>query len=168
MRDLDLVDAAVDGWAARYPDLDVASMRTFLLLARVSHRAVRRVDAAFEVHGITPGEFDVLAALLTAPDDQLRPSQLAALALLSPAGMTNRIDRLEAAGMVARHPDPADRRGSLVQLTASGRATVEAAAPDHVAVEAVLLAPLSLADRDHLDRILTAVLAGLADDESGP
>ena len=41
--------------------------------------------------------------------------------------MTNRIDQLERAGRVARHPDPDDRRGVLVQLTASGLATVNAA-----------------------------------------
>ena len=162
MDDLELVDNAVAGWADRHPDLDVASMRTFLLLARLTARAGRRVQAAFEAHGITLGEFDVLAALVAAPDEQLRPSQLAALALLSPAGMTNRVDRLVAAGLVEREADPEDRRSSRVRLTEAGRRAADAAVRDHVAVEGEVLAPLAPHRREELDGLLETLLAAMA------
>ena len=43
------------------------------------------------------------------------PSALARTAGLHPATMTGVLDRLERAGWVAREPDPADRRGSVVR-----------------------------------------------------
>jgi DNA-binding MarR family transcriptional regulator len=41
--------------------------------------------------------------------------------------MTNRLERLERAGLVTRMPDPQDRRGILVGLTEQGRDVVEQA-----------------------------------------
>src|SRR3712207_7498366 len=53
------------------------------------------------------------------------PSALARTLMLSPAGMTNRIDRLAAAGLVERAADPDDRRSLLVVLTPKGRTVVD-------------------------------------------
>lgn len=57
----------------------------------------------------------------------LTPTVLARTLMLSPAAMTNRLDRLEAAGRIARRLDPDNRRSMLVTLTAAGRAAVDAA-----------------------------------------
>jgi hypothetical protein len=72
--------------------------------------------------------------------------------------MTNRIDRVEALGMVKRLPDPDDRRGTLVALTAEGRQTVDAAVVAHVANEEHLLSSLSSAERGTLTRLLRKLL----------
>src|SRR5713226_78850 len=57
------------------------------------------------------------------------------------------VARLAAAGRLARATDAADRRRSVLALTAAGRGIFEEIGPLALAVEARLLAPLSAADR---------------------
>jgi DNA-binding MarR family transcriptional regulator len=59
-------------------------------------------------------------------------SELAERLLLSPSGLTRRLDGLVSSGLVERRRCATDRRGALAVLTESGRARLEAAAPDHV------------------------------------
>lgn len=158
----DAVDAMVESWAAVRPDLELAPMATFGRLGRIHLRASRAIEAVFEQHGLSTGEFDVLAALRRAGDPPARtPGELARSVMLSPAGMTARLDRLEAAGWVRREPDPDDRRSLRVVLTADGQAVADAAVTDHVANEAALLAGLSASQRTALDGALRALLAQL-------
>jgi DNA-binding MarR family transcriptional regulator len=72
--------------------------------------------------------------------------------------MTNRLDRLEGMGLVRRLPDPTDRRGRLVELTAKGRRLVDKAVVDHIADEEKLIAPLSRAERQRLAGLLRKLL----------
>jgi DNA-binding MarR family transcriptional regulator len=81
--------------------------------------------------------------------------------MLSSAGMTKRLDRLVEAGLVERRPDPDDRRGTQVRLTAAGRTAIDDALPVHVANEEQLLAPLSDAEQRTLGRLLAKLLAPL-------
>lgn len=167
--DLALVNTAVDRWAAAGLDgLDVEAMRSFLLMARLTSRAQARIEEDFARHGLTAGEFDVLAALFLSPAGRLTPSELAQLAMVSPAGMTNRVDRLEQAGHVRREADNADRRRRLVAITDQGRSTVTRVAPGHADLERSILAPLSEADQRRLDSLVITLLggAGLAPDPS--
>jgi hypothetical protein len=65
--------------------------------------------------------FDVLVSLRRAGKPyRLTPTQLYNSLMLTSGAMTNRVDRLEAAGLVKRLHDPADRRGVLVSLTKDG------------------------------------------------
>ena len=68
--------------------------------------------------------------------------------------MTNRVDRLEAAGLVQRMPDPQDRRGVHVRLTPRGKERVDAALADLLDRERELLRDLSRADRETLSTLL--------------
>jgi DNA-binding MarR family transcriptional regulator len=73
--------------------------------------------------------------------------------------MTNRIDQLAAAGLVRRHPDPQDKRGVLVVLTAEGRVRVDAALADLLRREETLLTGLGPAERQALAGLLRVLLA---------
>src|SRR5882724_4876118 len=64
------------------------------------------------------------------------------------------VARLAATGRLAREIDPADRRRSVLALTAEGRGVYEEIGPLALTVEARLLAPLSAADRGELNRLL--------------
>jgi DNA-binding MarR family transcriptional regulator len=83
--------------------------------------------------GIDGGDYGVLVNLSEAPEQRLRMCDLAARLHLSPSGLTRRLDGLVKAGYVARQPSETDRRVTLAVLTDTGRATLEAAAPVHVA-----------------------------------
>ncbi|HZY98256.1 MAG TPA: MarR family transcriptional regulator [Candidatus Baltobacteraceae bacterium] len=85
------------------------------------------------------------------PPFQLSPTELYHEMMLT-SGMMNRVDRLEEAGLVTRRPDPDDRRGTLVRLTAKGKAPIDSATSRHVANEERLLASLSSRERQRLKR----------------
>ena len=112
--------------------------------------------------GLEPGWYDVLATLRrSGPPYRLRPSEFTGALMLTSSGTTKRLDRLEQAGLVARTPDPHDRRGTLITLTAAGRELVDAASEAHLANEHRLLAPLSDAERHRLADLLRKLLLGL-------
>jgi DNA-binding MarR family transcriptional regulator len=73
--------------------------------------------------------------------------------------MTNRIDRLAGAGLVRRHPDPLDKRGVLVTLTARGRSVADAALADLLQRERKLLTGLDSGQRRELAGLLRVILA---------
>jgi DNA-binding MarR family transcriptional regulator len=155
----DHVDRLIEQWARERPDLELEPMATIGRLGRLHALATRSIAEVFARHGLQIGEFDVLAALRRSGDPFImKPSDLARVLMLSPAGMTNRVDRLEAAGWIERRSDPDDRRSSLVKLTHDGRELVDRAVTDHVANEARLLEPMSPTERAAFDRALRTLL----------
>lgn len=161
-QDPDPVDRLVAQWAAERPDLaaDLDAMAVFGRLGRLTALAGRAIDSVFEAQGLNTGEFDVLAALRREGEPfSLTPGALARTLMLSPAGMTNRVDRLVARDLVERRADPDDRRSLLVVLTATGRELVDAAVTEHVANEVRLLAGLTATERRSLDRLVRTLLA---------
>jgi DNA-binding MarR family transcriptional regulator len=159
----DHVDELIEQWGRERPDLELEPMALIGRLGRVSTLVTRAVEAGFAEHGISVGEFDVLAALRRSGEPfRLRPTDLSRWLMLSPAGMTNRLDRLESAGWVQRVADPADRRSTAVQLTEPGRQLIDRAVTDHLANEARIVAALDDADRKALDRSLRTLLRHLA------
>jgi DNA-binding MarR family transcriptional regulator len=158
----DAVDRFVAQWAAARPDLELEPMALVGRLGRLTALGTAVVEAGLARHGLKLGEFDVLASLRRAGEPyELTPGALVRQLMLSSGAMTNRIDRLEAAGWVRRAPDPTDRRGVVVALTAAGLALVDRAVTDHVETEAGLLAPLTAAERGTLDRLLRKLLTPL-------
>ena len=156
----DEVDELVTAWRAQRPDLDVEPLH---VLSRVS-RLARHLDiarrGAFADHGLETWEFDVLSALRRqGPPFQLTPGALLRATLVTSGTMTNRIDRLAAAGLVRREPDPRDRRGVLVTLSEQGRAVVDEAFTDLLEREQALLAGLADDQRQLLAGLLRALLA---------
>lgn len=155
----DAVDAILEQWRRERPDLDLSAMGTFARLAQLSLVLGPAVEQVFARHGLRRGEFDVLAALRrSGPPYTLIPSELAATLMMSRAGMTNRLDRLEAAGLVERSLDPADRRSFRIALTEEGRRVVDAALTEHAANVARLVTYLTREERETLDRALRSLL----------
>ena len=81
--------------------------------------------------------------------------------MLSSAGVTSRLDRLEHRGFVRRLPDPDDRRGVIVELTDEGREVVDAAVAANAASDRQLLERLDPHEIETLEALLRKVLAGL-------
>lgn len=74
-------------------------------------------------HGVTRAQWRVLIWLTAHPE--LRQAQLAELADLTPIAIARLVDRMEAEGLLSRHPDPQDRRAWRLKLTARARARME-------------------------------------------
>jgi DNA-binding MarR family transcriptional regulator len=129
-----------------------ASVNALLMLNRVVQG---ELDAQLrQRHGLSMSEFDVLITLFNAPHSRLRMTALAERVLLSPAGLTHLVTRLERDGLVRREVDPADRRKWFAVLTDNGDATLRAARPTHNSVlRETFLATTSAAERRTLQRI---------------
>lgn len=156
------VKVAIGQWRRELPDLDLLPMEVVAYLKASQLMTKARVDAYFKEHGLQAGEFDVLATLRRAGSPYaLTPTQLFEALLISSGGMTNRLDRLEKAGLIERAPNPEDRRGTLVSLTASGRELIERIVPQHVENEARMLDALSREEQQTLNVLLGKLLDGL-------
>jgi DNA-binding MarR family transcriptional regulator len=158
----DEVDALVQAWRRERTDLDLAPVEVFSRISRLSRLLDRARRDAFTAHAIEPWEFDVLAALRRAGKPyRLSPGQLLRETMVTSGTMTNRIDRLGERGLVERSPDPHDRRGVLVGLTAAGKRAVDGAFESLLDSERDLLAELSAAERRELAGLLKRLMKPL-------
>ncbi|HUY65600.1 MAG TPA: MarR family winged helix-turn-helix transcriptional regulator [Acidimicrobiales bacterium] len=98
--------------------------------------------------------FEVLIRLARSPGSELRMSELAAQASLTPSGLTRSVDRLQEQGLVARRVCPDDRRGAFAVLTTDGRALMDKAIPAHVAHVDEVLRGLYTADEEEMLSLL--------------
>lgn len=125
-----------------------------MALARRVRRAT--VDALAE-WDVTPSQSRALRVVAAAAEG-LRPSTLAEALHIAPRSATEVVDALERQGWVRRSPDPADRRATLLTLTADGRDVVDRVDAARRTASQQALAVLSPAQRRTLHDILTVVV----------
>jgi DNA-binding MarR family transcriptional regulator len=156
---IDGIEARRRQWARELPDLDTTGMAILGRMRWLTLAARPRIEAVFAEYGLDAGEFDVVGTLLRAgPPYQLRPTELFRWLMISSGGLTDRLTRLAAAGLVVRTPSPQDARSLLVQLTDEGRRRAEAAFREDMAVQLDLLAGLDDRDRDALSALLSKLV----------
>jgi DNA-binding MarR family transcriptional regulator len=146
--------------------LDADQQEAWRTLLSVHSRLLARLDSELQAnHAISLPDYEVLVHLSEASGQQLRMAELADRLLLSPSGLTRRLDGLVRDGLVERRACPSDRRGSLAVLTQTGLETLEKAAPTHV--EGVRRYVIDRLERDELLDLTAALEAvGEALDES--
>jgi DNA-binding MarR family transcriptional regulator len=160
----DEVDELLQAWGREREDLDLAPVAVFSRINRLSRRLDLARRDAFAAYHMEQWEFDVLAALRRAGDPyELSPGRLLRDTLVTSGTMTNRIDRLSARGFVERYPDPDDRRGVIVRLTAEGKTAVDGAFTALLEAERGLLDALPERDRRKLASLLRTLLAPFGD-----
>jgi DNA-binding MarR family transcriptional regulator len=158
----DLTDRTLDAWQQAQPDLETAGLQVTARLSRIGPLLARRQEGVFERFGLGRGEVGVLGALRIAGQPyQLSPTRMAKGLMLSSAGITSRIDRLERRGFVRRLPDPDDRRGVIIELTDHGLEIVDAAVAALSASDRELLGRMEPAELVQLEGLLRKFLAGL-------
>ncbi|MGV8978897.1 MAG: MarR family winged helix-turn-helix transcriptional regulator [Cellulomonas sp.] len=154
----DDVDRILEQWHSERPDLDVAPMGVVGRLSRASAAVEARLARTFADHGLDTSSFDVLATLLrSGPPYRITPTVLARDAMITTSAVAQRLNKLEARGLVRRTPDPDDGRGTLIALTSAGRAAVEETLPAHLQTEQAILSTLSPTERDQLAMLLQRV-----------
>jgi DNA-binding MarR family transcriptional regulator len=156
---VDEIDRIVAQWNEVRPDLDASPTHTLQRITRLSLLQAASFARVFAAHGVSFGEYLVLAALRRAgPPYRMNPTGLFNSVILSSGAMTNRLDGLEEMGLVERLPDPDDRRGRLVGLTDQGRELVDTAVVDHLQNEQRLLSGLDADEREQLATLLRKLL----------
>jgi DNA-binding MarR family transcriptional regulator len=160
----DRIDRILAQWSRERPDLDTRAMGLVGRIQRAAATLRPQLDDTHERSGLAGESFDVLASLRRSGRPyQLSPTQLYREMMLTSGAMTSRVDRLEEAGLVSRRADPQDRRGTLVRLTAKGKALIDAATTEHVANERRLLTGLSEREQLALAELLRKLLLSLGD-----
>jgi DNA-binding MarR family transcriptional regulator len=160
--DVDPTDRLLTGWDDARPDLEVGTLQVTARLSRIGPHLARRQEEIFSKFGLNRGEVGLLSTLrIAGPPHRLSPTRLARGLLLSSAGVTSRIDRLERRGFVRRLDDPNDRRGVIIELTDEGLAVVDAAVTANSASDRQLLARLDPDELVQLEALLRKLLSGL-------
>lgn len=159
----DRVDEIVGQWTRVRPDLDHSPIAVIGRVSRLSRLIDRRLADNFARFGIENWMYDVLATLRRQGDPfVMTAGDLVASTMVTSGAMTNRIDRLEQRGWVARDSAP-DRRQVLVRLTETGRTLVDEVVAEHLGVEEQILGGMSPRHREALVTALRALLVDLGD-----
>ena len=117
----DSIDEFLERACRIFPRLDPEVEGAVDRICKLNKRFDTMLERAVEAFDLNKGEFKVLITLRQHNDDfTMSPGELGDELLLSSGAMTNRLDRLESAGLIAREPDPDDRRALIVRLTPEG------------------------------------------------
>lgn len=128
MNGADAIQRIVEQWSRERPDLDPSGFEVVGRILVLAEHLKRRVGEALAPLELSLWGFDVLATLRRQGEPfRLTPTELSQATMLTSGAMTNRLDRLEAAGLVQRDRNPEDRRGVHVVLTGPGRELVDRA-----------------------------------------
>ncbi|HRW18585.1 MAG TPA: MarR family transcriptional regulator [Dermatophilaceae bacterium] len=153
----DPIRRAAQLWRARWGDRSqVEAMATATSVMRVQQLLLRDYDGIVGAHGLTFARYEALVLLSFSRDGELPMSLIGQRLMVHPTSATNIVQRLEAAGFVARRPNPRDGRGTLAGITGSGRAVMEAATADLIGA-GFGLTMLSPREHDELFALLRKV-----------
>jgi DNA-binding MarR family transcriptional regulator len=111
--------------------------------------------AQFGISGSQWGVLRVLQRAEQAGQAGLRLIDLSERLLIRPPSVTGAVDRLERAGLVARHGSPTDLRAKHVALTERGRQLVERVLEVHPAQVEALMSVLTAEEQRRLHDMLT-------------
>jgi MarR family transcriptional regulator, multiple antibiotic resistance protein MarR len=130
-------------------------------LVRVETRLYNAVDARLKgAGGLTLPQLEVLSVIRDVPD--CRVLDISRTISITVGAASKAVDRLEEQGWCRRTVDPADRRSSVLSLTAEGTAAVDRAVPVfEAATRDTLGTLLSAPDLERLARILRTLRAAL-------
>jgi DNA-binding MarR family transcriptional regulator len=161
----DLIDAKIADWQLLLPELDPTVESIVERIGILYKRLKRLLNETLAEHGLKHEEWSVIFILRQAGEPfRVSAGHLAQHAEISSGAMTNRLDRLEASGLVRRLPDPKDRRGVLVELTPKGLEAWESTVHVQAGKERLVTAALDDQQREQLHRLLRRLTRGLPDD----
>lgn len=152
------LDRILAQWQAEMPHLDVSPMAVIGRLSRAASAVENRLAANFAAQGLDSSTFDVLATLLrSGHPHSLTPAALARDAMISTSAVAQRLNKLQARGLVTRTANPDDGRGTLVSLTPAGRDLVMATLPPHLETERSITGVLSKSEQTQLAALLEKI-----------
>jgi DNA-binding MarR family transcriptional regulator len=150
------------GLEARAKDGDHQSIRLWLRLLSATNLVKGEVQSRLRrTFGTTLARFDLLAQLERHPEG-LAMGPLSRRMMVTAGNVTRLVDQLEAEGLVARVPDPGDRRAVRVRLTPEGRRKFSAMATVHEGWIVELFRGLSREQREQLYTLLGALKQSVA------
>ena len=151
----------IDHFIASLPedlDIDPAVEGIVDRINGLGRRFRRMAEETLAERGLSWGEYRLLGYLRHKPEPRASAGSLAKYSELSSGAMTNRLDRLEEAGLVRRLPDPNDRRGILVELTDQGRKAYDEAVGAQAQAEQLMASALGVREKEQLNGLLRRLM----------
>jgi DNA-binding MarR family transcriptional regulator len=163
-REIDHLDEMLVIWAREIPDLDPLTegiVERIQILAKAFDRSLDETLAATD---LDRRAYHLIGRLRSQGSPyRMSAGKLAVAMRLSSGTMTNRLDRLEAGGLIRRLPDPDDRRGTLVEPTEAGHAAWDRAVETQAKREATIASVLAEPERQELYRLLRHLMRAFPD-----
>lgn len=165
----DHIDRFLESIRERLPMLDPEVEGIVDRIGGLHRRFQRAMDETLGEFKLDYAEYKLLG-LLTREGEVYRssPGKLARMMELSSGAMTNRLDRMEKAGLVRRLPDPDDRRGILVELTPDGKRVYKETVGVQARKEAFFASALSEPEKKQLNALLRRIMIEFERAEGGP
>jgi DNA-binding MarR family transcriptional regulator len=165
----DHVDAVRAAWQQVWPELDTSPIAVVARVGRLAAFFDQGIDRAMAAHGLSRSSWDILATLRRGgPPYEASPTEMYRGLMRSSGWIAKRLSRLEHAGLITRHADPADARAVRVRLTDAGVRLVDEVAPLHLANEERMLRALGREDRERLAALLRTLLAAMEREQPFP
>ncbi|HDM8240122.1 MarR family winged helix-turn-helix transcriptional regulator [Vibrio campbellii] len=156
---MDAIDKVVSQWAKEKPELDTEPMAIMGRLMRIAKHMENHVAELHKRYDLKMGEFDVLATLRRSGQPyRLTPSELISSMMLTSGAMTNRLDKLEKKGLIAREHSKEDRRSVTVELTAKGFELIDSLIEQHLQAQHELMGSLNSAEKGQVNQALKLLL----------
>ncbi|TKF77378.1 MarR family transcriptional regulator [Vibrio kanaloae] len=157
---MDAIDRVVEQWAKEKPELETEPMAMMGRIMRISKYMETQVAELHKKYDMKLGEFDVLATLRRSGKPyRLTPSELIGSMMLTSGAMTNRLDKLEAKGLISREHSKEDRRSVSVQLTKDGLILIDQMMTEHVEMQKKLVKSLSASQKKNTNQLLKTWLS---------
>ena len=155
----DNIDEMLDVWAREIPTLDPLTEGIIERVQVLSKAFNESLEANLAESGLDRRAFGLLGKLRKwGPPYRASAGQLASDLRLSSGALTNRLDRMEAGGLIRRLPDPNDRRGTIVEPTDLGLRKWDEVAGASSRKEAELTSGLTKAEREELHSLLRKLM----------
>jgi DNA-binding MarR family transcriptional regulator len=144
----DFAPFLLTAWNERMPDVDASAVPLCTMTVVLGRQMELFLESLVKPKGYQLSEYRLLVSLLTHGLDGLTPAQLNEVLMLTSAGITKSIARIEERGLVQRQPNPGDSRSVLIRLTARGDAEIRALCAHVASEQRKKLAWLSPEERD--------------------
>lgn len=129
----DPIARADELWKQRWGS--VPSMGAITSIMRAQQILLAQVDGVLKPYGLTFARYEALVLLTFSRAGELPMSKIGERLMVHPTSVTNTVDRLQRAGLVAKRPNPDDGRGILASITDKGREVCEEATRELMAVD---------------------------------
>lgn len=156
----DAIDRLQQQWRRERPDIDVSSVGISSRVWRTARMLTRIRDAQLQQLGTDTVTVDVLAELRRAgPPYRLTAGELREISKISSGGVSQRLERLERAGLVERSISDGDRRVVDVRLTDAGRELIDSVLAELMVNDSAMLSDLAASERRQLEDLLRRMMA---------
>jgi DNA-binding MarR family transcriptional regulator len=160
----DRLDDWLEIWTREIPNLDATTEGIVERIQNLYKDFDRSMEETLAKYELDRRAFHLIGRLRSyGPPYRRSPGQLAGDMRLSSGAMTNRLDRLEKAGLIRRLPDPNDRRGQMIEPTEKGNAAWERTVGTQAEREQRIASVLSATEREQLHRLLRKLMRAFPD-----